>query len=207
MVSLYLARFTGLDLTAFSQDDTKDAQTAFFDLGVRVAWYYLKRVGFLVEFQNVGVPPMDGFDTPGLWDCEYDQCSADRKHSRFAVFLSDPIFLTRIVIKGDDLQHSQGGYCHRHWPQVFFPDDRTSARGQLERGAPSGNPYEAAPEADHRTRSFRGLVHFLSSSPTVHLTLEPCRRRSSNGFSMVRQSSRNYRLRLGLRPSPRTRTR
>ena len=74
-----------MDLTAFSQDDTKEVQTASFDLDVRVARYHRKRVGFLMELQYVGVPPMGGFDTPGLWKFEYDPYSADRKHSRFAV--------------------------------------------------------------------------------------------------------------------------
>ena len=57
----------------------------FFDLDVRVARCYRKRVGFLVELQYVGVPPMGGFDAPRLWNCKHDHYNADCKHSRFAV--------------------------------------------------------------------------------------------------------------------------
>ena len=86
-------------------------------------------------------------------------------------FLLESIFL--IQITGHDRERGQGGYCRRHGHHISFPDDWSSTRGQLERGASPGHPHETASEADHRTRSFRGLIHFLSSFSPVHLTLEP----------------------------------
>lgn len=72
--------------------------------------------------------------------------------------------IPRIDTTGHDRKCGKRGYrrCYRH--HVSFPNDRSSPRGQLERSASSGNPHETASEADHRTRSFRGLIHFPGST-------------------------------------------
>jgi len=68
-------------------------------------------------------------------------------------------FLTPVAVVGHDGKHSQGGYrrCYRY--HLSLPDDRSSARGQLERGTSPGHPDQRASEADHRTWGYRGLIH------------------------------------------------
>jgi hypothetical protein len=54
------------------------------------------------------------------------------------------------------------GCCNRVC--IPFPDDRASAGGQLERGATSNRPHEAASDADHRARLTRGSTRILPLS-------------------------------------------
>ena len=139
--------------------------------------------------QYVGVPSMDGFDLSRfwLWNRKYDHDNTDCKPSRFSVIPVGCFFLPNVRLQAmianvanEDITVATGiTYLFRTAGQVLGVS--------LNRGASSRHSYETASEADHRTRSFRGSAHFLSSLPPVHLTLEPYHRRSSNRFATVQR--------------------
>jgi len=104
------------------------------------------------------------------------------------------------AIIGHDCKHIQGRHRSSYGYHLSFPDDRSGARGQLERDASPGHPYERASGADHRTWGYRGLIYFLSNLPPAQLTLVAYHRRSLNRSATAPRSSLSYHLDFSWQP-------